>query len=152
MLFIFSPCSNAHGNGVLKQNLTQNGKKVHRTLWALWIDVHASSNSHFFLGLGIWLPSNKNIAPVLFNYHWFSAEWCNSPSKSYFFSLFVYTLCVFHSVSLGLYTPNKCHFSIVSSTSFLSASIQAFNTFSLPLFSCLFFPRAGGFYFTPLSS
>lgn len=126
--------------------------KDRRTLWALRIDARASSTGHFFLGLGIWLPSNKNIAPVLFNYNWLSAGWCNSLSESYFFFLFVYTLCVFHLVGLGRYTLNKCHFSAVSSASFLSGSIQAFNTFSPPLFSCLFFPRAGGFYFTPLSS
>lgn len=40
----------------------------------------------FFLGWGIWLPSNKNIAPVLFYYNWLSAEWCNSLPKSYFSS------------------------------------------------------------------
>lgn len=39
-----------------------------------------------FLGWGIWLPSNKNIAPVLFYYNWLSAEWCNSLPKSYFSS------------------------------------------------------------------
>lgn len=79
----------------VRQNLTRNGGKVHRTLGELWIDVQASSTGYFFLGWGIWLPSNKNIAPVLFDYNWLSAEWCNSPAKSYFFFLWVYTLCVF---------------------------------------------------------
>lgn len=59
--------------------------------------------------------------------------------RGIFFFLFVLTLCVSYLVGLGWYVLNKCHFSVVSSASFLSAFIQAFNTFSPPLFSCLFF-------------
>lgn len=58
--------------------------------------------------------------------------------RAIFFLLFVLTLSVSHLASLGWYV-NKCHFSVVSSASFLSTFIQAFNTFSPPLFSCLFF-------------
>lgn len=131
----------------------RTGGKVHRTLWALWIDVQASSAGHVFLGLGILLPSNKNIATVLFNYNWLSAEWCNSLSKSYFIFLCACTLCRFHLVGLGWYTLNKCHFSVVSSASFLSVDPFKLSIPFLPLSSPVsFFPRAGGFYFTPLSS
>lgn len=84
----------------------------------------------FSLGWGIWLPSNKNIAPVLFDYNLLSAEWCNSLAKCYFFfspspSLSVHFACVFHLVGLGRLALNKCHFffppTVVSSGSFLSA-------------------------------
>lgn len=132
MLLIFSPCNNAHGNGVLRRNLSQNGGKVHRTLWELWIDVRASSTGHFFLGWGIWLPSNKNIAPVLFNYNWLSAEWCNSPSKSYFFLLCVYTLCVFHLLALD----DTCWINAI----FLSFQVPLFSLWIHSSFQYLFSP------------
>lgn len=146
MLLIFSPCNSTRGNRVLRQNLTRNRGKVHRTLWELWIDVWASRTGHFFLGWGIWLPSNKNIVPALFNYNWLSAEWCNSLSKSNFFFLCAYTLCVFHLVGLGWYTLNKCHFSVVSSASFLSVDPFELSIPFLPLSSPVsFFHEQEGF-------
>lgn len=125
----------------VRQNLTLDGRKVRITLGELridelWIDVQASPG-FFFLGWGICLPSNKNIAPVLFHYNRLSAEWSNSLPKSYFFFR-AYTLCEFHLVGPGRYTLNKCHFSVVFKCLFsLCGFIQAFNTFSPPLFSCL---------------
>ena len=86
----------------------------------------------FFLCSGIWLPSNKNIAPILSNYNWLSAEWCNSLSKSYFSFLCVYTLCVFHLVALGRYTLNKCHF--------LSFQVPLFSLWIHSSFQYLFSP------------
>lgn len=121
-----------HMGTVLRQNLTQNRGKVYRTSWTLWIDVQAFSTGHFFLCSGIWLPSNKNIAPILSNYNWLSAEWCNWPSKSYFFILCVYTLCAFHLVALGRYTLNKCHF--------LSFQVPLFSLWIHSSFQYLFSP------------
>lgn len=113
----------------------QMGGKVHRTLWALWIDAPASSTGHSFFGLGIWLPPNKNIAPVLFNYNWLSAEWCISLSEGFFFFLCVDTRRVFGVVGLGRYTLNKCHFSLISSASFLSVDPFKLSIPFLPLSS-----------------
>lgn len=134
MLLIFSPCNNAHGNGALRQNLTRNGGKVHRTLWELWIDVQASSTGHFFLGWGIWLPSNKNIAPVLFNYDWLSAEWCNSLSKSSFFFVCTLSVCFIWSA--------------LDYTRWINA---IFLSFQVPLFS-LWIHSSFQYLFSPLCS
>lgn len=99
----------------------------------------------FFLSLSIWLASNKNIAPLLFNYNWLSAKSCNSLSKSYF-SIFVYTLCVFHLLGLGRDTLNKCNFSVISSASFLSVDPFKLSIPFLPLSSPVsFFHEQEGF-------
>lgn len=128
--------------------------EVRPALRGLWIDVQSSSTGYYFLGRGIWLPSNKNIATALFCYNRLSAEWSNSPPKSCF-AFWACTLCGLHAAGPGRSSLNKCHFSVVFKCLFsLCGSIQAFNTFSSPLSLSLSlsFPRAGGFYFTPLSS
>lgn len=94
MLFIFRLCNNAHGNEVWdktwlgsEEKSIEHYENYESMFRPLVLDI-------FFLGWGIWLPSDKNIAPVLFDYNWLSAEWCNSLAKSYFFSLFECIFCV----------------------------------------------------------
>lgn len=133
-----------HMGAELSENLYRNGGKVHWTLWGLWIDAAAGPGSAS--SAQDLITSNKNIAPVLFNYNWLSAEWCDSPSKSCFLCLCVSTLCVFHSVGLGWDTLNKCHFSVVSSGSFLSADPFKLSIPFLPLSSPVsFFHEQEGF-------
>ena len=85
----------------------------------------------FFAQVSDYLQT-KILLPILFNYNWLSAEWCNSLSKSYFFFLCVYTLCVFHLVALGRYTLNKCHF--------LSFQVPLFSLWIHSSFQYLFSP------------
>lgn len=107
--------------------------EVRPALRGLWIDVQSSSTGYYFLGRGIWLPSNKNIATALFCYNRLSAEWSNSPPKSCF-AFWACTLCGLHAAGPGRSSLNKCHFSVVFKCLFsLCGSIQAFNTFSSPL-------------------
>lgn len=147
MLLIFSPCNNAHENGVMKQTWLRKGEKSIETLWALWIDVETPGTSSYLITFK--LKYCVFIVQLQLVKSWVTQFTIWEP----FFCLCEYTLHVFHFVGLGRNALNKCHFSVVSSASLLSVDpFKLSIPFSPPLFGCLLFPRAGGFYFTPLSS
>lgn len=99
----------------------------------------------FFLSWGIWLPSNK----ILLLYCAITTGWVLNDAIHYvraIFSFFVCTLCVFHLLGLRWYTLNKCHFSVVSSASFLSVDPFKLSIPFLPLSSPVsFFHEQEGF-------
>lgn len=157
----------------VRQNLTGSGGKVHKTLWGLWIDVQASRTGRCFFffffpsaEVSDYLQTKILLLFCSITTCWVLNDAIHSPSAIFFFSpspsLSVHFACVFHLVGLGRLALNKCHFffppplfqvalfslQIHSSFQYLF-SPSLLLSLSLPLF---FFPQAGGFYFTPLSS
>lgn len=124
--------------------LQSEGKSKPTLVWALQIDV---SEPAALDTLPLPLGSDYLQTKILLLYcsltSALSAEWCNSLQVLFFF------LCLSEASDdtrwiNAIFLPFQVTLSVVG-------SIQPFNT-SPPLVSCLFFRRARGFYFSPLSS
>lgn len=167
--FYMQPVQQCTWEWSVRQNLTGSGGKVHKTLWGLWIDAQASCTRRCFSFFSTAEVSDYLQTKILLLFCSITTCWVlndaiHSPSAIFFSPpplLWVYTLraCFIWLASAGSRWINAIFFppTVVSSGSFLSAdpfklSIP-FLSFSSPVsLSLSFFPQAGGFYFTPLSS
>lgn len=146
MLFILRLCNNAHGNEVWDKT---------------WLGSEEKSIEHYENYESMFRPLVLDIFSWLRYLITFRQKYCScivrlqlvecwmmqfTSEELFFFSLWVYTLCVFHLVGLGRYTLNKCHFSVVSSASFLSVDPFKLSIPFLPLSSPVsFFHEQEGF-------